>query len=75
MTIRELYQVAKERRLLDAQIRICDGMAVSFYPEKSCITPGRYELVLDISALPVVEYDELIERCRPNLAEDVEASK
>ena len=55
MTIRELYQIAKERKLLDAQIRICDGMAVSFYPEKECITPGHYELVLDISALPVVE--------------------
>lgn len=75
MTIRELYQVAKERKLLDAPIRICDGMAVSFYPEKSCITPGRYELVLDISALPVVEYDELIERCRIDLHDDVEASK
>ena len=67
MTIRELYQVAKERNLLAAQIRICDGMAVSFYPEKECITPGRYELVLDISALPVVEYDELIERNRVHL--------
>lgn len=62
MTIRELHKIAKERKLLDAQIRICDGMAVSFYPEPSCITPGRYELVLDISALPVVEYDELPER-------------
>lgn len=64
MTVRELYQVAKSRKLLDAQIRICDGMAVSFYPEPNCITPGCYELVLDVSALPVVEYDELIERCR-----------
>ncbi|MFR6416032.1 MAG: hypothetical protein ACLUNS_10220 [Alistipes shahii] len=50
MTIRELHQIAEERRLLDAQIRICDGMAVSFYPEPSCITPGRYELVIDISS-------------------------
>lgn len=73
MTIRELYQVARERKLLDAQIRICDGMAVSFYPEPSCITPGHYELVLDISALPVIEYDELIERYRVNLTENVEA--
>ena len=62
MTIRELHQIAEERRLLDAQIRICDGMAVSFYPEPSCITPGRYELVIDISALPIVEYDELPEQ-------------
>lgn len=62
MTIRELHQIAEKRCLLDAQIRICDGMAVSFYPEPSCITPGRYELVIDISSLPVVEYDELPEQ-------------
>ena len=30
MTLRELYEVAEEQKLLDAQIRICDGMAVSF---------------------------------------------
>lgn len=59
MTTRELYQIAKTRNLLDAQIRICDGMAVSFYPEPNCITPAHYELVLDVSALPVVEYDDL----------------
>ena len=59
MTIRELHQIAEERHLLDAQIRICDGMAVSFYPESTCIVPGRYELVIDISSLPVVEYAAL----------------
>lgn len=62
MTIRELHQIAEERRLLDAHLRICDGMAVSFYPDPSCITPGRYELVIDVSHLPVVEYDELPEQ-------------
>lgn len=43
-------------------LRICDGMAVSFYPDPSCVTPGRYELVIDVSHLPVVEYDELPEQ-------------
>ncbi len=71
MTVRELFQVAEERRLLDAQIRICDGMAVSFYPEPSCIMPAHYEVVIDVSALPVIEYDELMERLNP--AENVEA--
>ena len=67
MTLRELYEVAEERKLLDAQIRICDGMAVSFYPEKECVTPAHYDLVIDVSGLPVVEYDELMERCRVHL--------
>ena len=62
MTIRELHQIAEERRLLNAQIRSCAGLAGSFYPEPSCLTPGRYELVIDISSLPVVEYDELPEQ-------------
>lgn len=67
MTLRELYEVAEEQKLLDAQIRICDGMAVSFYPEKGCVTPAHFELVIDVSGLPVVEYDELMGRCRVHL--------
>ena len=31
MTVRELYQWAAREKVLDAQIRICDGMAVSYY--------------------------------------------
>ncbi len=45
-------------------------MAVSFYPEPSCIMPAHYEVVIDVSALPVIEYDELMERLNP--AENVE---
>lgn len=59
MTVRELYQWAAEQKVLDAQLRICDGMAVSFYPEPCNIHRGRYETVIDVSDCPPVEYDEL----------------
>ena len=45
--------------LLDARIRICDGMAVSYYPDPRSVSKGRYEEVIDVSALDPVEYDEL----------------
>lgn len=59
MTVRELYQWAAERRILDASIRICDGMAVSYYPEASCLQQGRYETIIDVSTITPVDYDEL----------------
>ena len=59
MTVRELFAWAARERVLDAQIRICDGMAVSYYPELSSVKRGRYETVIDVSALEPVEFDEL----------------
>lgn len=59
MTVRELYQWAAREKVLDAQIRICDGMAVSFYPELRDIRRGRYETVVDVSACTPIEFDEL----------------
>lgn len=59
MTVRELYRYAAERRILDAPIRICDGMAVSYYPEARSVQQGRYEVIIDVSDLQPVEYDEL----------------
>lgn len=59
MTIRELYTWAFKNKVLDAQIRICDGMAVSFYPEPRNLRRGRYETVIDVSDCTPVEYDEL----------------
>lgn len=67
MTVRELSQIAEERKLLDAQIRICDGMAVSFYPEPTSIGPGCYELVIDVSDLEPIDFDDLVEKCRVRL--------
>ncbi len=59
MTVRELFAWAARERVLDAQIRICDGMAVSYYAELSSVKRGRYETVIDVSALEPVEFDEL----------------
>ena len=59
MTVRELFAWAARERVLDAQIRICDGMAVSYYPELSSVKRGGYETVIDVSALEPVEFDEL----------------
>lgn len=67
MTVRELYQYAAERRILDAPIRICDGMAVSYYPEAKSLERGRYEVIIDVSDLQPIEYDELSPYALPEL--------
>ena len=59
MTVRELYQWAAREKVLDAQIRICDGMAVSYYPERRELHRGRYETVIDVSTARPIEFDEL----------------
>ena len=59
MTVRELYQWAARERILDAQIRICDGMAVSYYPERRELHRGRYEAVIDVSTAQPIEFDDL----------------
>lgn len=61
LTVQELYQFAKEYRLLDAPIRICDGMAVNYYPTVQCVERGRYEVVIDVSTVEPIDYDELNE--------------
>lgn len=59
VTVQDLYIYAMQHNLLDARIRICDGMAVSYYPDPRSIGKGRYEIVIDVSANQPVEYDEL----------------
>lgn len=59
ITVQDLYAFAKERKLLDARIRICDGMAVSYYPDPRAVAAGRYEIILDVSANEPIEFDEL----------------
>lgn len=65
ITVQDLYTYAAHHHLLDARIRICDGMAVSYYPDPHAVCKGRYELVLDISACEPIDYDELDEHARP----------
>ena len=59
MTPKELYQWAQRRNIEDAQIRICDGMAVSMYPEMTEVRAGRYEVVIDVSTVEIIEYDDV----------------
>lgn len=59
ITVQDLYAYAKLHNLLDARIRISDGMAVSYYPDMDSLCRGRYEVHIDVSALEPVEYDEL----------------
>lgn len=59
ITVQDLYAYAKVNKLLDARIRICDGMAVSYYPDPRAVACGRYEIIIDVSANQPVEFDEL----------------
>lgn len=59
MTVFELYEFAKKHALLDAQIRVCDGMAVSMYPEISDVKRGMYEVIIDVSACDMIDFDDL----------------
>lgn len=59
ITVQDLYYWAKTHRLLEARIRICDGMAVSFYPRPSSVSYSRYEIIVDLSADTPIEYDDL----------------
>lgn len=64
ITVLDLYAYAKENNLLDARIRICDGMAVSYYPCPRSLSKSRYEIVIDVSADEPIGYDELDECAR-----------
>lgn len=61
ITVRDLYGFAMKHKLLDARIRICDGMAVSYYPAPQSVGRGMYEIVIDVSGDELVEFDELDE--------------
>ncbi len=61
ITVRDLYGFAMTNKLLDARIRICDGMAVSYYPAPRSVGRGMYEIIIDVSADEPIEFDELDE--------------
>ena len=58
MTPKELYEWAQARKLEEAHIRICDGMAITMYPEMECVSAGRYQVIIDVSTLTAIEYDD-----------------
>ncbi len=59
LTVRDLWEFALQNNLEDARIRICDGMAVSYFPRIGdiCVSPQR--VIIDVSDLDPVEFDEL----------------
>ena len=59
LTIRDLWEFARKNKLEDARIRICDGMAVSYFPTVSCLCVSPQRVIIDVSSLEPVEWDEL----------------
>ena len=59
LTPRMLWEYAKIHHLEDAPIRICDGMAVSYMPDRGCLGRSPQMAVIDVSTVDPVEYDEL----------------
>ena len=61
MTVYDLYTRSRDKGLLLSPLRLCDAMAVSFYLTIGCIKHLKNEIVLDVTQLPAVEYDDLPE--------------
>lgn len=59
ITPRSLYQYACRHGLEDQRIRICDGMAVSYFPSDEALCRSKDKVVLELSCEPVYEFDEL----------------
>lgn len=58
ITPKMLYNYAVANGLQNAPIRICDGMAVSYFPEMKCL--GRStSTVIDLSTIDPIEFDDL----------------
>lgn len=59
LTPRELWQFAVKHGLCDERIRICDGMAVSYFPSNEALCRSKNKAIIDLSDEHPVEYDEL----------------
>ncbi len=59
ITIAQLWDYARAHNLENAAIRICDGMACSFYITMASVGRAPMELVLDVSNCECIEYDDL----------------
>ena len=64
ITLAQLWAYARAHKLEDAAIRVSDGMACSFYITRTAIGRAPMEIVIDISALPIIEYDDLTESAK-----------
>lgn len=59
ITILDLYAYAKRHGLLEARVRITDAEAVSYYPNIRSVERGVYEIVIDVSNLEPIDFEEL----------------
>ena len=59
ITVAQLWAFARAHHLENAAIRICDGMACSFYVNMLAVGRAPMEIVLDVSACKLIEYDDL----------------
>lgn len=59
ITPRALYYYACKHGLEDERIRICDGMAVSYFPTEQSLCRSKNKVVIDLSDETPVEWDEL----------------
>ena len=59
ITISQLWAFARAHGLENASIRICDGMAVSYYVNELCVGRAHMELVLDVSCIDPIDYEDL----------------
>ncbi len=59
LTARMLWEYAKVHSLEDAPIRVCDGMAVSYMPDRGCLGRSPMVTVIDVSTVDPIDYDDL----------------
>ena len=60
-----LYRYAQKYGLENERLRICDGMAISFFPTFDDVGVSKSKMVIDVSDCTPVEFDELAanDRC------------
>lgn len=59
LTPRAIWEYAKLHHIEDAPIRICDGMAVSYMPDRGCLGRSPMIAVVDVSTIEPIDYDDL----------------
>lgn len=61
MTVYDLFITARNRHLHGGKLRIADGMAVSYFLTNDCLKFRKNHILLDISKLTPVDFDDLAE--------------
>lgn len=64
ITPQQLFAYAKRHNMLNDPIRICDGMAVSYFPTINSVARSQRGIVLDLSCDDPIGYDDLLPQDR-----------